>query len=315
MGEEHPILGDVPENNLVQKILSSGLCIDYGACSVRLKTNVATFATQLGIVYRNFPLQTDAEFSDFHVIIKRGSFLRRLLWPTAHFLIDGIQPFEPFPTSDALPLYEWGVNWSLAQRFNQYVLLHAGVLALSNRAIIMPATPGSGKSTLAAALMLRGFRLLSDEFGVLDPDLGSLVPMIKPVALKNRSIDIIRNFSDEPVLGPTFKATRKGDVAHLGPDSNSVSSVHQHATPRLIVFPQYCEGSSLIVKPQPAHMAFSRLAFNSFNYALLGPISFNAIANMASTCSAYELRYSRLEEAIDCIEDILLETSTTPQSE
>jgi len=62
-------------------------------------------------------------------------------------------------------------------------------------------------------------------------------------------------------------------------------------------------------------MAFSRLAFNSFNYALLGPISFNAIANMASTCSAYELRYSRLEEAIDCIEDILLETSTTPQSE
>jgi HprK-related kinase A len=129
--------------------------------------------------------------------------------------------------------------------------------------------------------------------------------MIKPVALKNRSIDVIQNFSGNAALGPTFKATRKGDVAHLAPDKISVSAVHQRATPRVILFPQYRESSPLVIKPQLPHLAFSRLAFNSFNYALLGPISFSAIADIASTCPAYELRYSKLEEAIDCIKDLL----------
>ncbi|MBK9234594.1 MAG: hypothetical protein IPO19_00450 [Rhodoferax sp.] len=35
--------------------------------------------------------------------------------------------------------------------------------------LVMPAIPGSGKSTLTAGLSLSGWRLLSDEFGALDP--------------------------------------------------------------------------------------------------------------------------------------------------
>lgn len=290
---------------------TNSLNLDYGACRVKVMAGSTRFEESLKVVYRAFRFIEDESFSDFHVQLHPGSLVRRLIRPTVHFTIDGVHPFDPFPLSDALPMYEWGINWCFAQRFNQYVLLHAGTLALGDRAVIMAATPGSGKSTLSAALMLRGFRLLSDEFGVLDPETGNLLPMLKPVALKNRSIDVIRSFSDDAWLGPTFKATRKGDVAHLAPDEASVSAVRQPAKPALVIFPKYEAGAELSLKPQAPEQAFARLAFNSFNYALLGPISFAAVADVAASCPAYELRYSRLEDAVRCLQDLLLEPSPT----
>lgn len=286
----------------------NGLILDYGACRVKVTATTESFEKHLNTVYRAFTFCAEPDFSDIHVRLTSGTFLRRFIRPNVHFKIDGFEPFDPFPLSSALPLYEWGVNWCFAQRFNQYVLLHAGSLALDNRAVVMAALPGSGKSTLSAALMLSGFRLLSDEFGVLDPASGNLLPMIKPVALKNRSIDVIRAFSKEACLGPTFTATRKGNVAHLAPDMASAQGIRHSAKPALIIFPKYQEGTELSLKPQASEQAFARLAFNSFNYALLGPVSFSAVANLAASCPAYELRYSRLEEAIACIRNLLLES-------
>ncbi len=289
-----------------------GCFIDYGACVVRLRANAVPIAEVLRKVYGSFMLADSADFADFHVNLLPGKGVRRWLRPIARFSIDGVEPFEPFPRASALPLFEWGVNWCFGQRFNQYVLLHAGALALDDRAVVMPAVPGSGKSTLTAALMLRGLRLLSDEFGVLDPESGQLLPMLKPVALKNRSIDIIRKFSDAAILGPVFPETRKGDVAHLAPDEASAAAVHRPARPAIVIFPKYVEGAEVELTPQPREQAFARLAFNSFNYALLGPVSFGVVAGLAGACPAYALRYGRLEEAVACIRSLLDGTAGSP---
>jgi HprK-related kinase A len=290
----------------VAGMLRGGGCfIDYGACVVRVRAPAVPFAGVLSRVYGAFALHGAAPFADFHVQLLPGRGLRRWLRPTARFSIDGVEPFEPFPRASALPLFEWGVNWCFGQRFNQYVLLHAGTLALGDRAVVMPAVPGSGKSTLAAAMMLSGFRLLSDEFGVLDPDSGMLLPMLKPVALKNRSIAVIREYSARAILGPVFPETRKGDVAHLAPDGASAAAVREAARPALVIFPKFAQGAALELVPQPREQAFARLAFNSFNYGLLGPVSFHAVADVAERCPAYALRYGRLDEAIACIRQLL----------
>ncbi len=309
MSTQDGTFGTLPLSKLSSALEATSLNLDYGACRVKVVARDTRFEESLKVVYRAFRFIEDEPFSDFHVRLHPGSLARQLIRPTVHFTIDGVHPFDPFPLSDALPMFEWGINWCFAQRFNQYVLLHAGALALGDRAVIMAAVPGSGKSTLSAALMLRGFRLLSDEFGVLDPETGHLLPMLKPVALKNQSIDVIRSFSDEAWLGPTFKATRKGDVAHLAPDEKSVAAVRKSAKPALVIFPKYEAGAELSLKPQAPEQTFTRLAFNSFNYALLGPVSFAAVADIAAICPAYELRYSRLDEAVRCLQDLLLESS------
>jgi len=295
---------------LRQRLASSLLALDYGAAVVRVGSDLTGFATDLQRVYGAFSL-VETAFADFHTQVRRGRGVRAYLRPQSRFLIDGIQPFDPFPREQALAHFEWGVNWCFAQRFNQHVLLHAGALALADRGVIMAAPPGSGKSTLTAAMMLRGFRLLSDEFGVLCPRSGLLWPMLKPLALKNRSIDVIRDYADEVILGPVYKGTRKGDVAHLAPGTSSVDARRQPARPQLVLFPSFRQGAALSTRRLPAEQAFAHLAFNSFNYELLGATSFNAVADVIENCPAFTLEYSRLDDAVESVRMLLAESTVT----
>ena len=297
---------DLSLAELRQRCRHNRLEIDYGAAVVRVQCRIQRFIPHLRQVYGAFHA-TDHPFADYHVRLNTSRGWRALLRPQSRFLIDGVEPFAPFPRDNALPLFEWGVNWCFAQRFNQYVLLHAGVLAQQDRAVIMAAPPGSGKSTLAAAMMLRGFRLLSDEFGVLCPELGRLHAMLKPVALKNQSVAVIRDFAPEAVIGPLFTGTRKGDVAHLAPNTASVDAIHRPARPALVIFPAYTTGAELTIRRLPQEQAFARLAFNSFNYELLGSLGFEAVAEVIATSPAYELRYSQLDAAIAQITQLLAE--------
>ena len=300
---------DLPIDTVVSRCVTGQLHVDYGAAKVRVRCSFRDFARTLHLVYGSFNPAPDAsEFADYHVQIRSGRGFRTLIRKQSRFLIDGVEPFDPFPASSALPLFEWGVNWCFGQRANQYVLLHAGALALGDGAVIMAAPPGSGKSTLAAAMMLRGFRLLSDEFGVLRPETGDLIPMLKPVALKNQSVEVIRSFSEEAVIGPLFTGTRKGDVAHLAPNDASVDAVHRPAHPKLVLFPTYESGTGLDARRLPGEEAFARLAFNSFNYHLLGPVGFEAVARVIESCPAYHLRYSQFDEALEWIQARLTET-------
>lgn len=301
---EHPL-------RAVNKQARQGcLYIDQGAATLRIRSSLQDFIQVLHRLYGNFPsLPVDTHFADHHVELRRGRGLRALFRPQSRFLTEGRQPFDPFPIDGALPLFEWGVNWCFAQSAHQYVLLHAGVLAKGDRAIIMAAPPGSGKSTLAAAMMLRGFRLLSDEFGVLRPDTGDLIAMLKPVALKNQSVEVIRAFSDQAVIGPLFPGTRKGDVAHLAPNEASADAIHRPARPALVIFPSFEAGAALDSRRLPGEDAFAHLAFNSFNYHLLGAIGFEAVADVIAACPAYALRYSDLDAAIGQIDRLLDEAN------
>ncbi len=306
-----PCIGSLPPAALAGMLRGPGLLIDYGAAKVRLHATCPALEPVLQQVYRDYPLlqevsagpvepaaDSDAAFADYHVSIRHSPGLRRLWRPQARFLIDGLMPFEPFPARLALPLYEWGVNWSFGQRCNQHVLLHAGAVALEDRAVLMAAPPGHGKSTLTAALMLAGFRLLSDEFGVLDSDRAVLLPMLKPIALKNASIDLIEA-SAPGRLGPRFAGTRKGVVAHLPPDPIALQAGRRAARPAVVLFPAYRPGAALQAIPEERHEAFARLAFNSFNYPVLGATAFHALADLVNACACYRLVYGDVDQAVD----------------
>ena len=286
--------------------LQEGAVFDYGAARVRVRSRVTALAAVLQDVYGAAPWSApQTDFVDYHVQVVPGAGVRRWWSPQCRFLIDGVMPFDPFPLGNALPLYEWGVNWCFAQRANHRVLLHAGVLARDGRGVILAAPPGSGKSTLSAALMLRGFRLLSDEFGVLEPGAGLVHAMLKPVALKNASIAVIRDFSAAARIGRTYPGTRKGDVAHLAPTDACFDALHEAVRPALVVFPRFLVGRKLTCTVLSPEDAFARLAFNSFNYPLLGRVAFDAVADVIESCVAVELVYDDLDAAIAQISTLL----------
>ena len=297
-----PRLGEVEPSTILARLRSHRLWLDYGATSVRLAGDSAALAGQIQRVYAQFPLQDDEPWADHHVRIVRARGWRRFVRPQLEFECDLQRPFAPFPADTALPLFEWGSNWLIGQRLAHLLLLHAGVLERDGLALVLPAVPGSGKSTLTAALSLRGWRLLSDEFGAFCPTRRRFIAMLKPVALKNESIELIRAFAPQARLGPLFPKTRKGTVAHLGAEREAVERRHEWVRPGAVVMPRWVADAPLTLTPQPAHLIFGALAFNAFNYQDNGERGFDAASHLARVCRGWQLSYSRLDDAIEHLE-------------
>jgi HprK-related kinase A len=161
------------------------------------------------------------------------------------------------------------------------------------------------RATEHRALSSRGYRLLSDEFAAVRLGDGELLPALRPIALKNESIEVIRRFAPRARLGPLYPGTRKGDVVHAAPDAASVAARATPAVPGLVVFPRYESGAATALRPFSRAQAFARLGVNSFNYAELGPFGFDAVRGLVERCECYRLVYTSLEEAIRIIDGLV----------
>lgn len=300
------ILQELSPRERAKRLRRGGLRVRTGPFVLCLHSEHVAIGEQLATLYPLAPvLEDDApDLTHFTIHLQRPLGLRRWWRPQIALSTDAATPFAPFPLDHALPLLEWGYNWCIATQAHHFLMLHAAVVEKDGLALIMPALPGSGKSTLCAALMLRGWRLLTDEFGLIRPDDPELRlwPLPRPVALKNASIKVIRHFAPDAVLGPTFAKTRKGDVAHLMPSLQSQRDWALPARPGWVLFPRFEAGAATHMAPLGRGWTFLKLSGNSFNYKLQGARGFKAVAELVKRCPAEALNYSDMDEAIARIE-------------
>ncbi|WP_159628329.1 HprK-related kinase A [Massilia puerhi] len=275
-----------------------GLDFQTGPFVNRLHSNIPHLASGLALLYGDYPLRAAGGFADFHLNLSQPGGLRRWWRPQVRFEQDGRHPFKPLPVTQAQPFCEWMMNWCVSNRAHGYLVIHAAVVEKNGRGIILPAPPGSGKSTLCAALACRGWRLLSDELTLVRHGDGMLVPVPRPISLKNRSIDVIREFAPEAVFGSVVHGTMKGTVGLLRPPAASVHRAGELAAPHAIVFPQWEPDAPAVLEPTPRARLFMRVADNAFNYTLLGAQGFATLAGLAERSAGYTFKYSKLDEAM-----------------
>jgi HprK-related kinase A len=139
---------------------------------------------------------------------------------------------------------------------------------------------------------------LSDELALVSRRNGQLIPIARPVNLKNQSIDIIRAFEPATVIGTAAKDTSKGTVAHMRAPKESVARVQEPAPPAWVIFPKYQPGSSATLDRMPRGTAFVELADSAFNYSALGEEGFRVMAETIDRCDCYRFTYSDLDEAV-----------------
>ncbi|WP_426340796.1 HprK-related kinase A [Pseudoduganella sp. S-14] len=282
------------------RLAGDGLRLRTGRFSVRLQADMPSVAAGIGQLYGDYPLLQDGDFADFHLQLMRPRSARRWLRPQVRLHCDGYEMFQPMPLQHAFPMFEWGLNWCVSSRAHRYLIVHAAVLERQGRAVILPAPPGSGKSTLTAALCGRGgWRLLSDELTLLDPESGLLVPNPRPISLKNASIDIIRAYVPDAVLSTPVHDTTKGTVAHMRAPGDAVQRAADCARPAWIVFPHYSAGAATTLEPLARAATFMELAGNSFNYSVLGAAGFDALGRLVEQAAGLRFRYSALDDALD----------------
>lgn len=299
------VLGDLSDLEIDRALIQGDLTIGVGPYLYRIQTPVDVVKQGVKTLYSDYPLIEAREFSDFHVSIRPMNWLHKLR-SRVEFYIDNDRPFNRIEARHAFAFLEWGMNWCVAKNVNEYLKLHSAVVAKNGKAIILPGLPGAGKSTLCAALSLSGWRVLSDEYALIPLGSSNVVPICRPVSLKNESIDVIKSFSSDAVFGPLSEETHKGAVVHmkgdLMPDSHDINPVPA----RFMIFPEYEKGAELSLEPRAKAECFMFAALHAFNYSMLGVEGFNTMSTCMDAVDCFGLTYSSLDEAIEVFDQLAL---------
>jgi HprK-related kinase A len=291
-------LSDLSPSELAGCLSGPGLYLPVGPFLYHLKSNVSDVAKGIGILYRDFTCSETAEFADFHVSLQVRQKLFRSFRQEVTVLVDGDSPSVPLPVNQAFALFEGVLNWCIYSFAHHYFIVHAAAIERDGLTAILPAPPGSGKSTLCAALVHRGWRLLTDELTLIDPASGLILPLVRPISLKDASLEVIRRFAPGAIVGPVSLNTIKGNIAHLRPPTESVRKMDMPSRPAWFVFPKYRAGAALSATSLSKSQALIRVADSSVNYSILGVDGFKTLSRAIDDADSYNFEYSDLDEAI-----------------
>ena len=219
--------------------------------------------------------------------------------------LDGYLRYRAAPAHLGLPMLESGLNWLVWTSTARFLLVHAAVVERGGRAVVMPGPSGVGKSTLCAALVARGWRLLSDEVAMIRPQDGLLQPYPRPISLKNELIEMIARMMPDAHFSRRFDGTTKGTVAFMRAPPQAIARADVAARPRIVLFPRYAAQAPVEIAPLEKAQAFMRLVDHSSNYLTLLETGFDTLASLVEAGEHYTLSYGALDEAVSVIESLV----------
>jgi HprK-related kinase A len=281
----------MPDTAAVDRALRGrGLHLRVGPFVTRLRADAPDIAAHVRSIYAHHAIETGS-WAESTVSVRLSRDRRRPWRRLAQLLIDERPFMPPLAARLSVPMLEWGLNWVIASRAHQFLLLHAAALEKNGRVAILSATSGSGKSTLCTILAANGWRMFSDEFAVLRLADGMALPMPRAVSLKNQSIGLAKALFPDGVFTVDYTHTVKGTLAFMQAPKAAVARAREPARPGLVVFPRYVAGAGVEVAPVGKAEAFSGLVANSMNYAALGERGFTCLADMLDQVPAWSVSY------------------------
>ena len=292
------IVSDLTPRDLRRQLHGAGLRLRTGPVVTNIRSRLDEVVEGISVHYAVHAVEDAAGFADFSVSVERPPSLRRWISPQVVFRVDESSTFAPLPGDQGFPMLEWGLNWCISSHCHQFLIVHAAVLERGGKALLLPAPSGSGKSTLCAALAFSGWRLLSDELALLDPRHGHVVPLPRPISLKNESIELIRSFAPRAAFGRIVRETMKGSVAHVRPPEEAVARDDEVALPAWVVAARFSRDVDARLEPLPKARAFMRLVESAFNYDVHGRAGFHALTRLVDGADCHQFSYSRLEDAV-----------------
>jgi HprK-related kinase A len=270
--------------------MKHAVSFQVGPVSFRVGSEWPGPVEALARLYAGYPRPSGP--CDFTVRLEAERPWRRWLRPSVAIGGDYMLPgAAPMGLQHGLLAAEMGMNLQMALGQKQHLLLHAASVERDGQALLMTGQSGAGKSTLAALLGESGWRLMGDEFALLDLRSGTLHPFPRAVSLKNGSIDLLAESVAPDRFGPRLDGTPKGTLRHLRPQADAVSRMAEPAVPALILFPRYGADLPSAIRPVGAAESFVRLTQSSTNYVALGERGFDALTRLVLTTPAAAIDY------------------------
>jgi HprK-related kinase A len=283
--------------------VTHALQLAIGPVGFRLGSAWRRPLAELQRLYDGYPAPS---FADYTARIEPAKPWRRWLRPSLAITGDYMIPEAlPMALGHGMLALEMAMNLQMALGHRRHLLIHAASVEREGRVLVMTGASGSGKSTLAAMLGERGWRLMGDEFALLDLDDGTIHPFPRAVSLKNQSIAVLERIVPEERFGRLLLGTPKGNIRHLRPRADAIAKMRAAAPPALLLFPRFGEPTD--VRPVGAAEVFVRLTQASTNYVALGEPAFAALSHFALTVPAKAIDYPDTEAALERVERLWAE--------
>lgn len=195
------------------------------------------------------------------------------------------EPYSSKTDRPALENFAKKIEYAVAERSQDYVFVHAGVVAVNGELLLFPGESFSGKSTLVAALVQQGATYFSDEYAVVTTE-GIVLPYPRPISLRT---------------GLYFKEGRT-DLSDFGPSANHTL----HGLPASkIMFLTYESESELQVEAIDYPSALIELSKNTVAFRDRPDMSFSYLHNLLNRAQTLRGKRGSADGAARRIRELL----------
>lgn len=213
--------------------------------------------------------------------------------------------FTVWNNPSVLPHIEWAINWHIMLYQPRYYQIHAGVVECDGQGVILPAGPGCGKTTLTAGLVRSGWRYLSDEFALIDPDDLRLRAYPKALCVKEGSFAVLDAMGLRAARRRDYQKGQKGRVTFVKPSELNPSAIGGRCPVRFVMFPKFEAARSPRVREMSRAEAVLRLNEVSFNFTKYRAAGVQIMADIVREARVFELDAGPVDETVELVRSVV----------
>lgn len=200
-------------------------------------------------------------------------------------------------TSDMTQLWdglEWTIMTRILQNTRECIQLHASGIDAGGNALLLVGPSGSGKSSLALSLLRKGWKCLSDEVILLNPENNRVMPLPRSFRIDSRTLGLFPELADK-LSGDAY--TGGSGKARVDPALVREHWVAGSSAPAWLVFPRYRPGNSNDLIPIGDTDAMTALIGQSINLLDHGEGGLETLLRLVRNCRCFRFNTGDIHEA------------------
>lgn len=206
-----------------------------------------------------------------------------------------------------VPFLEWHLNNSALAKLDNYLQIHAGAITKNSKGIILPACTNGGKTTLILGLLMRGFKYLSDEVVLVDPETCRIFPFPKNLCLKEGSFKLF----DPSRIGIQMKEHHvrpsKGALSFINPTRIAPDVTGCPCEAAFLIFPYFDTSRSVQLKKIRKSEALLNMTKLLLNVPYFQEEWLDVLVGLTKNAECYSISVNSLSDTVELISHLVEE--------
>lgn len=213
--------------------------------------------------------------------------------------------FKTMKESEIIPLLEWLVINDAGISLDNFLQIHAGAVEKNKKGFLFPSAPGKGKTTLSLGLIMDGFKYLTDEVTLINPDNLTIEPFPRSLCIKESSFDLLQNLKSDLNLREYSLRYDNQKAWYINPTYLNKDCLGGQTRADYIVFLNFHPKEKSRIEEIQRTKALAEMAKQSFNLSSFNNKGMDALVSIVCNASCFALFSNSLKNSVKLIKSLL----------